>query len=57
MHTTYQPSGVPGADTYRRFGLTHPAIIDAYVTRRINDPSLLTSAAGPRYADFFTADN
>lgn len=57
MHTTYQPSGVPNADTYRRFGLTHPAIIDAYVNRRINDPSLLTSAAGPRYADFFTADN
>lgn len=57
MHSTY--TGMPhttriGA-THTRVGLTDPAVIDAYVERRIQDPSLLSRRSEPSYADFFTA--
>lgn len=42
MHSTY--SGMPRAarigGSHTRIGLTDPAVIDAYVERRIEDPSL-----------------
>jgi hypothetical protein len=41
--------------THTRVGLTDPAVIDAYVSRRIQDPSLLSTRSEPSYADFFTA--
>ncbi|MDM7892310.1 hypothetical protein [Curtobacterium caseinilyticum] len=57
MHSTY--SGMPRtsrlAATHTRVGLTDQAVIDAYVARRIQDPSLLSVRAEPSYADFFTA--
>ncbi|QSB23749.1 hypothetical protein [Curtobacterium sp. 24E2] len=59
MHSTY--SGMPRAarigGSHTRIGLTDPAVIDAYVERRIEDPSLLAGRAEraePAYADFFT---
>lgn len=57
MHSTY--SGMPKVARFggghTRVGLTDPAVIDAYVERRIADPSLLaTSHAEPSYSDFFT---
>ncbi|WP_181429248.1 hypothetical protein [Curtobacterium sp. MCSS17_008] len=55
MHTTYQSASPTGTEQFHRFGLTHPAVIEAYVSHRVNDPSLLTRAEGPRYADFFAA--
>jgi hypothetical protein len=51
MHSTY--TGMPRQT--RLVGLTDPAVIDAYVERRIQDPSLLSRRAEPSYADFFTA--
>ena len=57
MHSTY--SGMPRPSritaTHTRVGLTDPAVIDAYVSRRIQDPSLLSTRSEPSYADFFTA--
>ncbi|MCL9664039.1 hypothetical protein L2091_02195 [Curtobacterium albidum] len=57
MHSTY--SGMPRttrlAATHTRVGLTDPAVIDAWVSRRIQDPSLLSTRSEPSYADFFTA--
>lgn len=57
MHSTY--SGMPRitrlSATHTRVGLTDPAVIDAYVSRRIQDPSLLSTRSEPSYADFFTA--
>lgn len=56
MHSsTYRglPDDAKLRGSYRRYGLTDPARIDAYVNRRLNDPSLLAPAAGPAYADFF----
>lgn len=40
--------------THTRVGLTDPAVIDAYVQRRIQDPSLLSGRSEPSYADFFS---
>ena len=55
MHSTYQ--GLPDSSrpfgVHRSSGLTDPAVLQAYVEHRIADPSLLSSAAGPSYADFF----
>ncbi|WP_157071351.1 hypothetical protein [Curtobacterium ammoniigenes] len=37
--------------------LTPPEIIAAYVERRVNDPSLLSTERNePTYADFFTVE-
>ncbi|MBF4606567.1 hypothetical protein [Curtobacterium sp. VKM Ac-1393] len=56
MHSTY--SGMPRAarigGSHTRIGLTDPAVIDAFVARRIEDPSLLARRPEPAYADFFT---
>jgi hypothetical protein len=56
MHSTY--TGMPRqtrlVGTHTRVGLTDPAVIDAYVERRIQDPSLLSGRSEPSYADFFT---
>ncbi|MBK0296294.1 hypothetical protein IAE22_29545 [Bacillus sp. S34] len=56
MHSTY--TGMPRhtrlGGTHTRVGLTDPAVIDAYVERRIQDPSLLSGRAEPSYADFFS---
>ncbi len=56
MHSTYsgmaRQARLGGSHT--RHGLTDPAVIDAYVERRIEDPSLLSRRAEPSYADFFT---
>lgn len=58
MRSTY--TGMPrtphlGGTTHTRVGLTDPAVIDAYVERRLADPSLLSARTEPSYADFFTA--
>jgi hypothetical protein len=57
VRSTYQsfPQGGRVAGTHRRFGLTDPAVMDAYVSKRIDDPSLLSGPTGPSYADFFAA--
>ncbi|PZE22973.1 MULTISPECIES: hypothetical protein [unclassified Curtobacterium] len=63
MHSTYQAwsgAGTMRAGAGRRYGLTDPAVIDAYVSRRVEDPRLLSgrgsgAASGPSYADFFAA--
>jgi hypothetical protein len=34
-------------------GLTHPAIIEAFVNRRVDDASLLSTTSAIRYGDFF----
>ena len=56
MHSTY--TGMPRqarlGGSHIRVGLTDPAVIDAYVERRIQDPSLLSGRAEPSYADFFS---
>jgi hypothetical protein len=57
MHSTYQglsrqKTTIAGAN---RFGLTDPAVIEAYVNHRLNDPTLLSPQSGPSYADFFLA--
>lgn len=56
MRSTY--SGMPRTarigGSHTRVGLTDPAIIDAYVERRIQDPSLLAGRSEPSYADFFS---
>lgn len=37
--------------------LTPPEVIDAYVERRVNDPSLLSAAPNePTYADFLSEE-
>ncbi|OIH99648.1 MULTISPECIES: hypothetical protein [unclassified Curtobacterium] len=55
MHSTY--SGMPRVarigSSHTRVGLTDPAVIDAYVERRIADPSLLAGHVEPSYGDFF----
>ncbi|MCA5924754.1 MULTISPECIES: hypothetical protein [Curtobacterium] len=57
MLSTY--SGMPRAartgGSHTRVGLTDPAVIDAYVERRIQDPALLTRHVEPSYGDFFAA--
>ena len=57
MRSTYQqPHTVTsGLGLSRRFGLSDPATIEAYVNRRVNDVTLLSDPEGPRYADFFAA--
>jgi hypothetical protein len=60
MHTTVRSFRAPGAARVHsgpaaRPGLTDPAVIEAFVSRRVEDPSLLTQAAGPSYGDFFRA--
>lgn len=60
MHTTVRSFRAPGAarvhsGSASRFGLTDPAVIEAFVSRRVEDPSLLTQNAGPSYGDFFRA--
>lgn len=57
MRSTY--TGMPRqarlGGSHTRVGLTDPAVIDAYVERRIQDPSLLSGRdAEPSYADFFS---
>ncbi|MDM7884854.1 hypothetical protein [Curtobacterium citri] len=57
MHSTYtgMPRTARPTVTSTRVGLTDPAVIDAYVSRRIHDPALLSVRTEPSYADFFTA--
>ncbi|PZF53291.1 hypothetical protein DEJ23_14810 [Curtobacterium sp. MCSS17_008] len=58
MHSTYSrmPRRARLAGSHPRIGLTDPAVIDAYVERRVTDPSLLSrSSSEPTYADFFNA--
>jgi hypothetical protein len=57
MHTTYQgmTHSARVAGSHPRGGLTDPAVIDAYVQHRIEDPSLLSRRAEVRYADFFSS--
>lgn len=53
-HSNSQPRTLdmsPAAWT--RVGLTHPAVIDAYVNRRVSDASLLSVSSDVRYGDFF----
>lgn len=56
MHSTYSGMAQTArlSATHTRVGLTDPAVIDAYVSRRIQDPSLLSARSEPSYADFFT---
>ncbi|WP_144765165.1 hypothetical protein [Curtobacterium sp. 9128] len=51
-HGAQRSTGLFG--THPRAGLTDPAVIAAYVTARIEDPSLLSRRAEPSYADFFS---
>ncbi|PCN48863.1 hypothetical protein Csp2054_04625 [Curtobacterium sp. 'Ferrero'] len=55
MHSTY--TGMPRhariGRSHPRAGLTDQAVIDAFVERRIEDPSLLSQRSEPSYADFF----
>lgn len=55
MHSTYQglPDSTRLRGSQRASGLTDPAVLQAYVDHRVADPSLLSSPAGPSYADFF----
>jgi hypothetical protein len=55
MHSTYRgmPHNARLAGSHPRVGLTDPAVIAAYVERRIQDPSLLSNRQEPSYADFF----
>jgi len=58
MHSstyTGMPRSARLGGSHTRVGLTDPAVIDAYVERRIQDPSLLSGRSEPAYADFFTA--
>jgi hypothetical protein len=57
VRSTYQSFPQSGriTGTHQRFGLTDPAIVNAYVNQRVNDPSLLSGSTGPSYADFFAA--
>lgn len=57
MHSTYtgMPQQTRLVGTHTRVGLTDPAVIDAYVQRRLLDPSLLSGRSEPSYADFFSA--
>ncbi|MBT2502272.1 hypothetical protein [Curtobacterium sp. ISL-83] len=58
MHSstyTGMPRHARLAGSHPRVGLTDPAVIDAYVERRIADPSLLSSRSEPSYADFFAS--
>ncbi|MCJ1715130.1 hypothetical protein ACLBWP_10490 [Microbacterium sp. M1A1_1b] len=42
------------AGSHPRVGLTAPDVIDAWVSARIEDPSLLSRRTEPSYADFFS---
>lgn len=53
-HSTYHAPIPRTIRSAASVGLTDAAVIDAYVTRRVQDPSLLSSGGVPRYADFFT---
>ncbi|MFZ7088829.1 hypothetical protein [Curtobacterium sp. RRHDQ10] len=58
MHSTYRTFQTPGDARVHtggslRLGITDPAVIAAYVSRRIEDPSLLSTGSGPSYGDFF----
>ncbi len=57
MQSTY--AGMPRlaavGRSHPRVGLTDQAVIDAFVQRRIEDPSLLSKPSEPSYADFFSA--
>lgn len=55
MLSTYQglPDSSRAPGSHRASGLTDPAVLQAYVEHRVADPSLLSSPAGPSYADFF----
>ena len=56
MRSTYlgvQQSSRPFG-THPRAGLTPPAVIEAYVTARLEDPALLSGHREPSYADFFS---
>jgi hypothetical protein len=57
MHSSNHPLSdlARTADAYHRVGLTHPAVIDAYVERRIQDPALISNRHDISYADFFRA--
>lgn len=57
MHSTYtgMPRQAAIGRSHPRIGLTDQAVIDAFVQRRIEDPSLLSTRSEPSYADFFTA--
>jgi hypothetical protein len=41
--------------SHPRVGLTDPAVIEAWVAQRIEDPSLLSRRTELSYADFFVA--
>jgi hypothetical protein len=58
MHSTYRTFQTPGAARVHtggsaRRGLTDPAVIEAWVAERVDDPALLSTASGPAYGDFF----
>ncbi|MBT2504287.1 hypothetical protein [Curtobacterium sp. ISL-83] len=55
MRSSYLPMTGPSRTglTHGHVGLTNPTIIEAYASRRAEDPSLLSSGVGPSYADFF----
>lgn len=57
MRSTYlgiEQSTRPTA-SHPRVGLTAPSVIEAFVSARIHDPSLLSRRTEPAYADFFSA--
>lgn len=55
MRSTYLgvQQGTRPFGSHPRAGLTHPSVIEAFVTARIQDPSLLSARSEPSYADFF----
>jgi hypothetical protein len=57
MHSTYHGTSHDHrfGGSHPRVGLTDPAVIEAYVAQRIQDPSLLSRRTEVSYADFFVA--
>ncbi|PYY37926.1 hypothetical protein DEJ16_06265 [Curtobacterium sp. MCJR17_055] len=57
MQSTYHTTSLDTrfGGSHPRVGLTDPAVIEAYVARRIQDPSLLSRRSEVSYADFFVA--
>ncbi|OIH95622.1 hypothetical protein [Curtobacterium sp. MCBA15_001] len=55
MRSTYLGAqhGTRTLGSHPRAGLTAPSVIEAFVSARIQDPSLLSKHAEPSYADFF----
>jgi hypothetical protein len=57
MQSTYRTTShdTRFGGSHPRVGLTDPAVIEAYVAQRIQDPSLLSRRSEVSYADFFVA--